>query len=492
MPTIRIPLVGSLIDRNVDTELADAVDQKFTNCFPEVVKNPVTGAARLFLHKRPGRAQSAAVQASAAGSAAAHTWSSNSAVTAPAVLAFQKSTGTAMMFFDSNGSQIGGDAATTSSALCTFLSDTVIGTTGNLTAAIYDGSTPEAWFFPEGGAWTQITDGDFPANVQPVHCHMDGYMFVITSAGAIYNSDLNSLSAWTATSFITAQSMPDNGIAVARYKNLVAAFGDYSTEFFYNAGNATGSPLNPVANATLRIGATRRGVGFYPSVRSIMNTIYWLGRNADSGTCGVYRLNGFQAEKVSNTTVDKLVTKGVIISILGAFTLGGMSHIAFNSLGLTVLCFCVDTSFWWYLETDVIITALTGNLGTSGITNFVASSNARVHSFDPNTPVWQDAGGAYTQTVQTDKIDLGTDKRKFFKSLRLIGDTQSATSNVGVSWSDDDYATFSTAVNVDMSVAEKATYRLGMSRRRAFKFTHAANTANRMEAFELDYEVGAN
>src|SRR5688572_15781365 len=111
----------------------------------------------------------------------------------------------------------------------------------------------------------------------------------------------------------------------------------------------SGSILSRIENATCRIGAIRNTVGRGTAIRSIGNTVYWIGVNADTGARGIYRLNGMQAEKVSPPMVDKLIANGVLRSIIGSFSLLGMTHIGFGLGGNSILCFCPDTSFWWFL-----------------------------------------------------------------------------------------------------------------------------------------------
>jgi hypothetical protein len=101
--------------------------------------------------------------------------------------------------------------------------------------------------------------------------------------------------------------------------------------------------------------------------------------------------------------------------------------------------------------------------------------------------VYQDAGSAYTATVQTSKLDFGTEKRKRFHKVALIGDTQASTATVNISWSDDDYDNFSTARSVDMSNDRAYLTNCGAARRRAFKITNATNTPLRLEALEITY-----
>ena len=50
MATVRIPLVGSPTNRSSDLE----TDQRFVNCFPEMVQNPATENRQVYLIKRDG------------------------------------------------------------------------------------------------------------------------------------------------------------------------------------------------------------------------------------------------------------------------------------------------------------------------------------------------------------------------------------------------------------------------------------------------------
>ena len=496
MPNIRIPIVGSYTGRAVGPDVADTKDQRFTNCFPEVVQNPLSGKKSLVLSKRPGTIASSDVQASATADFGACVWRSNSDAVSPVVFSYTKSNGTDQMFFTSAGVQVGADI--TGAADCDFLTDTSISGTGNLTACLEDSGTSvkEVWFFPQGGAWTQITDSDFPSTgICPAHTHMDGFMFVMTTNGRIYNSDLNSLSSWTANNYLTANSITDGGVGVARYRDHIAAFGDSSVEFFANGGNSVGSPL--VRRGTINVGAIKTTNG--SPILTAGDTVYWVGKMSPSGSGGIYRFNNFQAEKVSNQTIDKMVDSGQIEYVAGIFGLLGMTHVAFSGnagLDVVVPCYCIDSGFWWFLDTagDIATTAVCGApVASSSSKSFIASiSNAKIYSFDPLLPVWQDNSSAYTMTAQTEPMDLGTHRRKYWKRLALVYDVQSAASNVGVSYSDDDYANFSTARNIDTNTVQAHLDSLGSSRRRAWKFTHAANTACRIHAMDIDYEVGAH
>ena len=496
MARVRIPLVGSLTNRNVNAALADTKDQQFVNCFPEITKNPVTGKASIVLNKRQGTSASADVSASATGQFGAVVWTSASGSTQAPVFSYL-STGGDIQFFNAlTALQVGDDV--TGVDECLHMEETTISGTGNITAMLVDdtSSVLEAWFLPDGGAWTQITDADFPSSITPAHAHIDGYMIVMAANGRLHNSDLNSLSAWSATSYITANSFGDKGVGCARYRNMIVGFGEGSAEFFRNAGNSTGSVLTRIDEATLRIGAIRNTQTRGSAIRSLMNTVYWIGNNPETGNRGIYRLNGMQAEKVSNPAIDKLVANGVIRSIVGSFSLLGMSHVAFSSGSTSLWCYCVETGFWWLFTPagSLTVSAMLGAVDESSLSKsfFSAVTNAKLYNLNANSPVWQDNSSAYTMTVQTENMTLGTNREKFWNALHLDCDVQSATSEVNVSWSDDDGATFSTARAIDTSTSQVWITELGASRRRIWKLTHAANTAQRISAVEIDYTLGAN
>lgn len=497
MTTRRIPLVGSLSNRNPNPGSFLTKDQIFTNCYPEIQKNPVTGTSRVYLNKRPGMSQSAVVTTTVNnGSYGCCLWSSSSSSASPSVFSFA---GSALAkIFRQDVTQVGADISNVNT--CYFLNDTSVNGVGTLTGIFADSGTgaKEGWYFPEGGSWTQITDSDFPTNLTPYIAHMDGYMFVMGTDGKVTNSDLNSVSTYTAGAYITAQSMPDGGIGVARYKNTIVAIGKYSVEFFRNAGNPTGSVLVPVKDALIRIGGIDQG-----GARTIFtygDTVYWIGINPESGARGVYRLNGSQAEKVSNPYIDKRLSEDTIQGFSGAFNSHGMSHILMATGSQSAPAYCVDTNTWWNFQTfgdggsGPVLQAVVGSIvGADSAANYFSDTNIgsnRIYTMDAAVPVYQDATSTYRMLVRTETIDFGTDRKKFYQKFKIIGDRQTTNSPVSVAYSDDDYATSTSAGTIQMSSTVNVLTRLGSSKRRAWYLEHTTTTPFRAEAIELDFEVG--
>jgi hypothetical protein len=102
---------------------------------------------------------------------------------------------------------------------------------------------------------TRCTDVDMPTPHVPFPVFLDGYIFLAKEGtGDIYNCDLNNPLSWTAGNFISAEMYPDDIQALVRVNNYILALGTGSGEYFYDAGNASGSPLQRQENAALPFG----------------------------------------------------------------------------------------------------------------------------------------------------------------------------------------------------------------------------------------------
>jgi hypothetical protein len=135
----------------------------------------------------------------------------------------------------------------------------------------------EGFVFTSNAAGTEITDVDFPTPHLPFPVFLDGYLFLAkTDTGDIYNSDLNDPTAWTAGSFISSELYPDDVKAIAKVNNFLLAIGSQGCEYFYDAANATASPLARQQGASLPFGT------FLPYSMAVnKNTIIILANSND-------------------------------------------------------------------------------------------------------------------------------------------------------------------------------------------------------------------
>ena len=172
-------------------------------------------------------------------------------------------------------------------------------------------STRDAFLFDGvANSITKITDADYPAVTVPGVAYLDGYFFVMDANGTIYNSGLEAPLAWNSLDFINCEAEPDGGAAIAKYLNYVVGFGNWTTQFFYDAANATGSPLAVIQSATIQIGCAS---GY--SVAQFDGKLVWMGNSREKGR-GVYALAGSMSPtKISTPDVDRILNADSLATV---------------------------------------------------------------------------------------------------------------------------------------------------------------------------------
>lgn len=241
--------------------------------------------------------------------------------------------------------------------------DVTLSASGTVTAGIKIATSGDevyaAWGqFEDGGApttyatntanrytVTQITDADYPGNTTRGCAFLDGRFFVMNPAGEIYQSALENAASWSALEFIGTQIEPDAGVYLAKYKNYLLALKTYSAEFFYDAGNATGSILSPVQNAAFKIGCASED-----SVKELADTVTWMGQTKDGFGRGIFRLNGSAPEKISTPQIDKILNADSLATVyswganVGSHLLYGLTLVA----SAVTLVYDFTTGLWSY------------------------------------------------------------------------------------------------------------------------------------------------
>lgn len=517
MTTVRIPLIGaphhrSYGDSNVKPS-SSAIDQKFVNVIFREERNPVSGATRFKVIKRPGIENGTSVsnvEASTNPIGVCRSTSTNGA-NAYAFSVWKSSTANNIRLQLDN-SQSGNIAITgprTSSrpvllnvdGTPKFYFHIVTANSANKAGYLATQATPPVQ--------TAITDADFPdATIVGSFAAIDGYLFIATSDGSIWNSDLNSDTAWTSTSFIDNNSQ-QYARGVFNYKDKIGLFSEDSIEFFENVGAPTGSPLQRIDHLTQKsYGLPFRSATVYDTSHwylTAFDTVFWI-NNASAGTTGVFMLDGFSPVKISSAEIEHDLSKISmdLMRIVGAFELYGSKYLAIAPGNVGVVdalwVYSFSTRTWVTWES----TPLFDTGGPAAILNNGPDTNplqpmifvgTKYYTFDTESLLFSDISytddsTAYTATIQTRNLDLGTRKKKRFNRLTLIGSDPREDSNCSVSWSSDDYQTNSTArtLNLNSNDGMPSTTRLGSHRRLSFKITNSSDAAMELEAIELDID----
>lgn len=152
-----------------------------------------------------------------------------------------------------------------------------------------------------------FNDGTTNFTIQPTSVtSLDGYIIVnATQSGQenkIYVSELEDATNFSTTKFATAESNPDRVRAVVAHRGTLILFGDYSTEFWYNSGNAD-FPFEPIAGTELDI-----GIATPFAWAKVMNSVGFVGQTA-TGNYRVYILDGYNAKPISTTAIEFAINK---------------------------------------------------------------------------------------------------------------------------------------------------------------------------------------
>lgn len=593
MTTLRIPLVGSFNQRGLDGQaaLVANTDQRFLNCTFELVHNPLTGKNTIYVKKRPGWGVESIVASGSASTALIRPQSFNSTLSAfgetNSVIYFGTTnvgtiTGRALHFTETIVSTISYVMIKSSDGTgwyypnkakdtLTYVGDTHTNTTiDNIasTAGMYSGQKVSGTNIVAGTRISSVTNtttivldtattgttagitvtkepiakiisanfiNTFTTNIV-AFVEMDGYLFYATDAGNLYNSDLNSVSLYTAANVLSPNMSPDPPVALARQKDKIICFGTASKEVFFDAGNASASPLQRIPHYFERIGTLDQR-----SVTTLENAVYFVSSPYE-GDMGVFQLQdpsqSSQSKRISTPQIDRIIgnvsaTGGAIYA--SSFRMGGYPYITlFLSLASDgpasnlllesgdklllettpsgnllledlsassatfsrLLVYNIDLELWseWDSTQATFIDSVSSGVANQIIATSRVLTLGKIYTIYPVSQgtLYQDDSTAFTMEIRTSKIDLGTSKRKRIKSIRLICDSN-LTGNATLEWSDDDYVTWSTARTFDLTSLEPKLSSCGSHKGgRAYRLKHSSNSAFRAESLEIEYESEAD
>ena len=234
-----------------------------------------------------------------------------------------------------------------------------------------------AWVLTAGnpGTLTEITDGDYPAATVDGIVYLDGYFFVMDADGVIYNSDLEDPTSWNSLNFITAESAPDAGVAIAKHQNYVVALKSTTVELFYDAANPTASPLAPLSNTPLQIGCANG-----KSVVSLDGGLIFMSQTGSYGPSVHY----FQAESLTPIEIASEDVKRVLaasaLTTVRAFgmRMSGHTFYVLNLLSDGVsLVYDFTTKHWatWTYREESSPITLTSLSQSNGVATAVKTSH---------------------------------------------------------------------------------------------------------------------
>lgn len=386
----------------------------------------------------------------------------------------------------------------TVSGVSTTLSNVFTTTTGDVgfTEYLYDDNTVVV-IATDGTTLVQIsnsnvvtpcTDPDLPIH-QPYPVFTDGYLLLVKKdTSDIYNSDLNNPLSWTPGDFISAEMSPDLLLRIGKVNNYVIAMGTESVEYFWDAGNPTGSPFSR-NDSPIKVNTYLGGLSMYG------NNVFYIGKNS-SGQPSVFMLQDFKLEELASPSIIRflsLVTENTSTWRTNVVAMQGHTLLILSA-GIRNYVYDLDEKLWGrfsYQDTERFnikyATRITTNTSSYTVFSF-KDSNSQIFRFDDT--IMQDAGVNYSCQVVTEQSNFGTLNRKTMSRWSLYADRTPADTNLEVYWTDDDFQTYHGPRLVNLNQDLQSCYILGSFRQRAFKLRYTGPYIMRLQAIEVDINKG--
>lgn len=334
---------------------------------------------------------------------------------------------------------------------------------------------------------TTITDPDFPANRVAGSAYLDGTTYVGTIPARLYGDDIDDMQAWDPLNFLTARIEPDDGVAVAKQLVYVIFFKQWTTEVFYDAANATGSPLGTVQGAKVSYGCANG-----ESVQSVDDMLIWVS-TTKSAQAQVVMMVNLKAEIVSTPPVERLLNHADLSTVY-SFILKDEGHTFYVftvvNENLTLVFDMRERAWWQWTDADGNYAPFVAStFGTSRQRFLQHATNGKVYAAD--RAYTNDAGAVIPVDGYTPNWDGGIDRRKQCNRLHVVAD-QEAGSQLLVRHNDFDYdpAKWSRFRAVDLGRRTPMLTDLGTFKRRAHNFRHVSDTRLRLRAIDLTLDVG--
>lgn len=463
----RLPLIGSYTNR----DSSGSKDQRFINIFPETRKVEAIESTRIFLNKRPGLTLYKTITA---GAGRGIIWFRNK-------------------FYVAIGNKVYEDGVTPTAVI------TLTGSTGDIGMLLANSATigdylficdgTAGWIINSAGTVTAISDPDFPTPHIPIPSFIDGYI-ILPKNSDIYNCVLDIPTSWNSGEFISAEMFPDKIVATCRQNNQVVVLGESSTEFFYDAANASGSPLTRNDSTAIQMGCA------FPYAIYQNEQTYIFVSQSESGGRAIWQVSGFQPKKISDEFIDRILdaeTDPLNCEGFGFRTMGHLFYfLSLKGLNRTFV-YDVEEKLWHEWSTNVggnhtRFTCIMMTDNHSGNAYLLHESNGSIYKLDPTA--YTDDGTAILCEVVTNKYDMDTYKRKFMTCVLPVADRSAVGNYLIIRWSDDDYQTWSTFKTITLTDDFPSFARLGSFRRRAFNLKHDQPYPLRLESLQVFYYEG--
>ena len=382
--------------------------------------------------------------------------------------------------------------------------------TGLTQSVVYMGNASAGYLLsynttPPGFA--QITDSNFPPNAGIQLCWgsavLDGTLYVLGVNGEIYGSNVDDATTWNALNAIAANADADSPVAIAKHLTYVVALKQWTTNFFYDAGNSPGSPLGPVPDSQVPYGCLAG-----ETLQEIDGNLIWV-TTGENVAPQVGRLSNLDFNIVSTPAVDRLLLSGGSPNSWFSWTMKTCGHRFYgvtNYVQGYTLVYDLDNQLWqvWTDSSGLKIFPVgfvASQTETIPATYILAADpfTGAIYAVQPDYMVAVDSilvAGSFQPVavpvdIYTPSYDAGTRRVKTLDAMYFSAD-KNPGSILQSRWNDSDYQTdkWSNFRKTDLSFKKPMLTDCGTFSRRAYHFRHQCPTPFRISAVDLQMDIG--
>lgn len=342
----------------------------------------------------------------------------------------------------------------------------------------------------------KVTDADMPTPHVPQPRVLNGYAVLADlNTGDIYNSDNDDPTSWVAGDYITAEMSGDYVIQLAQNRNYIVAFGTNSVEFFWDAANASGSPFK-------RNDSGYRDIGYVTGLKQIGNILYFVGQDKDKNLA-VYLIDGFTLTQISNPVVERALQNITSTDNVKSQVTLNRDGYSISVDGHTFYALETEQATWLYEINDKIWYEWRNSSNTklnieaawsmfNGAQYVAINGQTYISMLAPT--VYQDFGVNYPCIYTTERFNVDSMNKKSMSRLIMMSDAYqtTGTSNMSLTWSDDDWATTSGTRLINIFNSRPMAHQFGQFITRSFRLTYSDNYPLRLRGFEFEINIGVN
>jgi hypothetical protein len=252
-----------------------------------------------------------------------------------------------------------------------------------------------------------ISSASYPQTADSV-CFMNGF-FVVPNPGTgqFFISNVYDGTTWQALQFATAETSPDNLLAVDGLHGTLILWGANHIEYWQDNGGFP-FPFQQLVGT-----AQDWGLAAFNSRAHFNNTMAFLGLN-QQGQVQVMMLNGYSPQRISDSNIENIINSFSIVSDAVALTYNVDGHpmyqLTFPSANRSFL-YEGTTGMWSEVQTGVSLqNRHIGNLSVSFANEVYCSDSSTGNIYQFSTYVYTDNGTSIKREVESKHIQMDGNK----------------------------------------------------------------------------------